>query len=61
MLQVFLPAQQLGLQGLGFCLGDHPLVLIQDGEAGVSEDFIRVQFEQPLGYRDGGVEVTLFL
>jgi len=58
---VLLPAQQLGLQGLGFRLGDHALVLIQDGEAGVGQDFIGVQLEQSLGHRDGGVEITLLL
>jgi len=40
-LQVFFPAQQLGLQGLSFRLGDHALVLIQDGEASVRQDFHR--------------------
>ena len=61
LLQLFLPAQQLGLQRLGLCLGDHALVLIQDGEAGMGQHFFRVELEQALRHGDSPIEVALFL
>ena len=45
---MFLPAQQLGFQCLGFRLSDHALVLIKI-EAGMRQHLIGIQLQQPAG------------
>ena len=60
-LQVLFPSQQLGLQCLGLCLGDHALVLIQDGKAGVRQHLLWIELKQAPRHRDRPVEVTLLL
>jgi len=61
LLQLLLPAQHARLVSFGFGFGDHAFFLIQDGEAGVGEDVVGVEFGDAVGDFDGFVEAVQVL
>src|SRR5712671_3830897 len=55
-LQLLLPSQNSGFVGLGFGLGNHALSLVQDGQAGIGQNVVGVEFGDSLCYYNGFIQ-----
>src|SRR5437870_4275633 len=61
LLQLLLPSQHARFIPFRFGFGDHAFFLIQDGEAGVGENVVGVEFGDAVGDFDGFVEAVQVL